>query len=225
MYITEKEFDMHSDEHRGGRGGGWGRRAEKLAAFAAFAEQLHAGRMGRGARHGHGGDEDGPEGGRWGGFGGPRGGRPLGHGDLRLLLLALIGEKPRHGYDLIKAIEERFAGGYAPSPGAVYPTLTMLEEQDMIRTEPAEGSKKLFAITPDGEAFLKANNAEVQGIFARIDLAATAFARHSAPDEVREAWKTLKQAMNMRRAPWTDEEVARIRTILSKAAQDIVGKG
>jgi DNA-binding PadR family transcriptional regulator len=224
MIITEKEFDMHSHGHRGW--GRHGRHAEKFAAFAAFAEQLHAGRMGGRGRHGHGGDEDGPEGfGRWGGFGGPRGGRPLGHGDLRLLLLALIGEKPRHGYDLIKAIEERFAGGYAPSPGAVYPTLTMLEEQDMIRAEASDGSKKLFAITPDGEAFLKANDAEVQGIFARIDLAATAFARHSAPDEVHEAWKTLKQAMNMRRTPWTDEEVARIRTILAKAAQDIVGKG
>ncbi|MEP7210816.1 MAG: PadR family transcriptional regulator, partial [Alphaproteobacteria bacterium] len=176
-------------------------------------------------RHGHGEEEGGPESfGRWGGFGGPRGGRPLGHGDLRLLLLALIAEKPRHGYDLIKAIEERFAGGYAPSPGAVYPTLTMLEEQDLIRAEASEGSKKLFAITPEGEAFLKANDAEVQGIFARIDLAATAFARHSAPDEVREAWKTLRQAMNMRRTPWTEEEVARIRTILAKAAQDIVGK-
>jgi DNA-binding PadR family transcriptional regulator len=198
------------------------------AAFAEFAGQIHAAGMGRGGfrgRHGHGEEDSGPEGfGRWGGFGGPRGGRPLGHGDLRLLLLALIGEKPRHGYDLIKAIEERFAGGYAPSPGAVYPTLTMLEEQDLIRAEASEGSKKLFAITPEGEAFLKANDAEVQGIFARIDLAATAFARHSAPDEVREAWKTLKQAMNMRRTPWTEEEVARIRTILAKAAQDIVGK-
>jgi DNA-binding PadR family transcriptional regulator len=227
MDITKEVFDMHSHRHRGW--GRHGRHAEKLAAFAAFAGELHAGRMGRGGRHGRGDDEDGPEGfGRWGGFGGfggPRGGRPLGHGDLRLLLLSLIGEKPRHGYDLIKAIEERFAGGYAPSPGAVYPTLTMLEEQDLIRAEASDGSKKLFAITPDGEAFLKANDAEVQGIFARIDLAATAFARHSAPDEVREAWKTLKQAMNMRRMPWTDEETARIRTILARAAQEIVGKG
>jgi DNA-binding PadR family transcriptional regulator len=225
MSITEKEFDMHSHGHSWGHR--HGRRHEMHAAFAAFAEQLHAGRMGhRGGRHGHGEEEGGSEGfGRWGGFGGPRGGRPLGHGDLRLLLLALIGEKPSHGYDLIKAIEERFGGGYAPSPGAVYPTLTMLEEQDLIRAEASDGSKKRFAITPDGEAFLKANDAEVQGIFARIDLAAAAFARHTAPEDVREAWKTLRQAMNLGRTPWTKEEAARICTILAKAAQDIVGKG
>lgn len=220
---------MHSHGHRGDRGGprGWGRHGrhvEKFAAFAAFAEELHAGRMGHRGRHGRNEDEEGSSGhGRWGGFGGPRGGRPLGHGDLRLLLLALIGETPRHGYDLIKAVEECFAGGYAPSPGAVYPTLTLLEEQDLIRAEASEGTKRIFTITPEGEAFLKANDAEVQGILARIALAATAFARHTAPDEVREAWKTLKQAMNMRRAPWTDDEVARIRAILSRAAQDIVG--
>ena len=126
---------------------------------------------------------------------------------------------------VVKAIEERFGGGYAPSPGAVYPTLTLLEEQDLIQAEASEGSKKLFAITPEGKTFLKTNDAQVQGIFARIDLAAAAFARHSAPEDVREAWKTLRQAMNLGRTPWTKEEAARICTILAKAAQDIVGKG
>ena len=231
MSLTEREFDMHSHGHWGRgdgheQGRGHGRRRESHAAWAAFAEQMHAGRMGHRGRHGHGEEEGVPEGfGRWGGFGGPRGGRPLGHGDLRLLLLALIGEKPRHGYDLIKAIEERFGGGYAPSPGAVYPTLTMLEEQDLIRAEASDGSKKLFAITSEGETFLKTNEAEVQGIFARIDLAAAAFARHTAPEDVREAWKTLRQAMNLGRTPWTKEEAARICAILAKAARDVVAKG
>ena len=82
--------------------------------------------MGRGRGRGRGfGDNEG-EGG-WGGMGGRfRGGRVFGHGDLKLILLALIAEQPRHGYELIRTIEEMFDGAYAPSPGAVYPTLTLL---------------------------------------------------------------------------------------------------
>lgn len=161
----------------------------------------------------------------FGRFGGPRGGRMLGHGDLRLLLLALIGEKSRHGYDLIRAVEEKFGGAYAPSPGAVYPTLQMLEEQDFIRAEASEGSKKLFSITPEGEACLKENAAAVEGILARIDLTAAAFASHATPDSVREAVKTLKQALHMRRGPWSAEETERVRTLIEKTARDIVGAG
>src|ERR1700754_5178927 len=152
--------------HSGHWGGGRGRMFRE--AMAAHAEHLAAGRgghHGRRGRHGHDDDGDGPEGfGR--GFGPRGGGRLLGHGDLRLLLLALIGEKPRHGYDLIRAVEERFAGAYAPSPGAVYPTLTMLEEQDFIRAEAAEGTKKRYAITPEGAAFLADNRDAVDGIMA-----------------------------------------------------------
>jgi DNA-binding PadR family transcriptional regulator len=167
-------------------------------------------------------DEGGYAGGRGGGgWGRGGGGRLLGHGDLRLLLLALIAEKPRHGYDLIRAIEEKFAGAYSPSPGAIYPLLTMLEEQDLVRST-AEGAKKLYAVTPDGEAWLKENDAAVQGILTRIELAASHYSSRVAPDSVWEAWKTLKQAMNMPRAQWTVEESERIRAILEKAARDIV---
>lgn len=181
-----------------------------------FAPGRRGGRMG-----GFGNDERGFGG--FGRFGGPGGGRMLGHGDLRLLLLALIGEKPRHGYDLIRAVEEKFGGAYAPSPGAVYPTLQMLEEQDYIRAEASEGSKKLFAITAEGTTFLKDNAAAVEGILARIGLAAAAFASHATPDSVREAVKTLKQALHMRRGPWTEAETARVRTLIEKAAREIVG--
>ena len=200
---------------------------DRSEMFAAFAEKLAMARGHRGGGRGWrggGGDEDGSEGfGR--GFGGRGGGgRLLGHGDLRLLLLALIGEKPSHGYDLIRAVEERFAGAYAPSPGAVYPTLTMLEEQDYISAKATEGSKRLYAITEAGKAFLQENTAQVEGILARINLAAAAFSRHMAPDEVREAWKTLRQAMNMKRTPWTKQETERVVAILDKAARDIFGK-
>lgn len=200
------------------------------AAWREHAEQIWAARHGHGGGgHGFGrgpgrGDDDAEEGGFGHGRGGwGRGGRGrmLGHGDLRLLLLAMIGEKPRHGYDLIRAIEEKFAGAYAPSPGAVYPLLTMLEEQDLIRSTP-EGTKKLYTITPEGEAHLKENDAAVQGILARVDLAASAYSSQSAPEEVWEAWKTLKQAMNMPRGPWSKAEMDRIRTILLQAAREIV---
>ena len=210
----------HHSRH--GHWGGHHGQDHRSEAFAAFAEKFAIGRGHRGGfgRRGGGGDEDGAE-----GFGRGFGGRGLlGHGDLRLLLLALIGEKPSHGYDLIRAVEERFAGAYAPSPGAVYPTLTMLEEQDLIGAEASEGSKRLYAITEAGKAFLQENAAQVEGILARINLAAAAFSRHMAPDEVHEAWKTLRQAMNMKRTPWTKEETDRVVAILGKAARDIFGK-
>ncbi|MDP3492330.1 MAG: PadR family transcriptional regulator [Hyphomonadaceae bacterium] len=214
----------HHSRH--GHWGGHHGHDHRSEAWAAFAEKFAGGRGHRGGfgRRGGGGDEEGSEGfGR--GFGGRGGGgRLLGHGDLRLLLLALIGEKPSHGYDLIRAVEERFAGAYAPSPGAVYPTLTMLEEQDLVSAEATQGSKRLYTITDAGKAFLTENAAQVEGILARINLAAAAFSRHMAPDEVHEAWKTLRQAMNMKRTPWTKEETDRVVAILDKAARDIFGK-
>ena len=157
-----------------------------------------------------------------GGFGG-RGARMFGHGDLRLVLLALIAEKPRHGYDLIRAIEEKFGGAYAPSPGAVYPTLTLLVEQDHLQSEEVGGGKKLYTITPEGLAFLAQNKDAVDGVKARMDLAAQAFNNHSTPEKVREAFHTLRHSLHMRSGPWSEEEATRIRTILEKAARDIVG--
>jgi DNA-binding PadR family transcriptional regulator len=190
--------------------------------FAEHIAALQAARRGGPDDEGEGGPM-GP-GGFWGRGGGHRGwgrGRALGHGDLRPVVLALIGEKPRHGYDLIRAIEEKFAGAYSPSPGAVYPLLTMLEEEGLIESRP-EGAKKLFTLTADGEQWLKDNDAAVQGILTRIEMAASHYSSHTAPETVWEAWKTLKQAMNMPRAPWTDEEADRIRSILEAAARDIV---
>jgi DNA-binding PadR family transcriptional regulator len=191
------------------------------SAWRAFAKAMMAARGGRRGGGGGGDEDEGGYGGGRGGGWGRGGGRLLGHGDLRLLLLALIAEKPRHGYDLIRAIEGKFAGAYSPSPGAIYPLLTMLEEQDLIRST-AEGAKKLYAVTPDGEAWLKENDAAVQGVLTRIELVASHYSSRVAPDSVWEAWKTLKQAMNMPRAPWTDAEAERIRAILEKAAHDIV---
>jgi DNA-binding PadR family transcriptional regulator len=124
----------------------------------------------RGMRGGHRGrHEHGHRGGGRDGRG--RLGRFLAHGDLRFLLLKLISEKPSHGYELIKEIEDRVAGAYTPSPGVIYPTLTLLEELGWVRVAESEGNRKLFEITPDGLLALDANKTTVEDIFARMDKA------------------------------------------------------
>src|ERR1700733_13478521 len=145
----------HCDSHGDSHGGKWG-----------------AGRH-RHRRHGGFGF-----GGRHGGFGGGRGGdmgsedmmrarRMLAQGDLRLIALALIAQAPRHGYEIIKLLEEKTADWYSPSPGIVYPTLTYLEEAGYV-TAAAEGSKKLYTITDEGRAYLAANRELVDVVLARL---------------------------------------------------------
>ncbi len=115
-------FHRFMHRHHGGDCGGW----REAGGFDREAYDFH-GRRGRHGGFGQHGDF-----GDWGDMqGGARrgGGRLLGHGDLKLLLLALIEQQPRHGYELIRTIEEMFLGQYSPSPGAIYPTLTMLEER------------------------------------------------------------------------------------------------
>lgn len=111
--------------------------------------------------------------GRGGGDGGGmrhgRSGRMFQHGDLRLLILALIAEAPRHGYEIIREIEARLGGAYAPSPGVVYPTLTMLEELGLVTAQATEGNKRQYTVTEAGTAHLADNQATVDAIFARIE--------------------------------------------------------
>jgi DNA-binding PadR family transcriptional regulator len=138
-------------------------------------------------------------------------GRVFDHGDLRFVLLQLISERPRYGYELIKAIEEQLAGIYSPSPGVVYPTLTLLEEQGYLRPETAEGSRKLYAITEEGSAFLAANEELVKAIFDRMAEMSRAVGGDPAP-EIARAMRNLEMALSIRlgRGPL---EAAQIRTI------------
>lgn len=133
----------------------------------------HEGKWAAGRRHWrHGGGS----GGRHGGFGGRfgeggedlmRARRMLAQGDLRLVALALIAEAPRHGYEIIKLLEEKTADWYSPSPGIVYPTLTYLEEAGYV-TASTEGSKKLYTITEDGRAYLDSNRDLVDVVLDRL---------------------------------------------------------
>jgi len=101
--------------------------------------------------------------------GGPfRGGRFFGHGDLKLVILSLLEEKPRHGYDIIKAIEEKSGGMYQPSAGTVYPTLTLLEEMGFARATPDESGKRVYEITEAGRQHLADNRTTVDDIFSRV---------------------------------------------------------
>jgi DNA-binding PadR family transcriptional regulator len=181
----------------------------------------HAMHEGRGC-HGRGfdGHHAGPRGGRfgrgegpkgWGEDGGPGFGRGGGRrrmfdgGELRLVLLKLIADKPRHGYDLIRAIEERTGGAYAPSPGIVYPTLTMLSEMGLIEEQLAEGARKQFAITPEGTAHLAEHEAEVVAMLARLD-ALGAMRERTDAVPIRRALHNLRSVLQSRLGDGLDKE-------------------
>jgi DNA-binding PadR family transcriptional regulator len=129
--------------------------------------------------------------------GGGRRRRMFDGGELRLVLLKLIAEQERHGYDLIRAIEERTGGAYAPSPGVVYPTLTLLDDMGLIEAQQAEGSKKLFGITEAGTTHLAERAEEVAAIFARLDAVGAERNRGDARP-VRRAMGNLRQVLQDR---------------------------
>jgi DNA-binding PadR family transcriptional regulator len=178
--------------------------------FGGEAHEFH-GRRGRHGPFGH--HHDGDVFNDWDGL--------QGHGDLKLLLLALIEQQPRHGYELIRTIEEMFHGHYSPSPGAVYPTLTMLEEMGHASVENEQGGRKLYAITDEGRAFLNANRAAVDAMTERNRHSARLIAKLSLPMSVRKAMHALKHAVLMRGADWNKAEAQRVATILERAAAEI----
>lgn len=148
-----------------------------------------------GRRHGGGGPfgkhRGGPFGGPFGGgpFGG-RGRRMFDPGALRLVVLGLIAEEPRSGYDIIKALEAKFQGAYSPSPGAIYPMLQMLEEADLVVSEP-QGAKKLFSITDQGRAFLAENQAELDRLNEQLAETSERVSGAAIGDEARDLMREL----------------------------------
>ena len=158
----------------------------------------------------------------FGGFGGGDRERLFDSGELRLVILALLAEKPSYGYELIKAIEERLSGGYAPSPGVVYPTLTLLEEEGFATVSSSEGNKKLYTVTEPGQQYLKTNQATVKAIFGRIEQAGKAFGRGRSPQIMR-ALMNLKFALKMRagQGNLTAEQTSKIDEAIDAAARVI----
>lgn len=143
-------------------------------------------------------------------------------GELRLVLLRLIADQPRHGYDLIREIEELTHGAYAPSPGIVYPTLTLLEEMDLIAERPGEGAKKQFAATAEGEAHLAENAQQVAALMARLAELGELRARGDSTS-VRRAMGNLRQVLMHRLAAGNlpDETLHKIVALIDETAQKV----
>lgn len=164
----------------------------------------------------------------WNGLGGGGrrgGGRMFGHGDLKLLLLALIEQEPRHGYELIRIIEDMFHGQYSPSPGTVYPTLTMLEEMGHIEVQSEESGRKRYAITDTGRTFLDENREAVEAVTERTERKARFAAKLATPVAIRNAVHALKHALAMRISKWDKAEAERVVAILERAAREIASGG
>jgi DNA-binding PadR family transcriptional regulator len=178
-----------------------------------------------------------------------RAARMIASGDLQLIILALLSEKPRHGYEIIKAIEEHSSGIYTPSPGVVYPALTYLEEMGYASAEP-EGTKKLYRITETGTEHLKKNHenvdemldqlarfgrkmAHIRKEYAERTEEAEDFAS-DASREIKGEWRKAKvefrglrdelKAALYEKLDATEEERKRIGEILRRAMQEIRGK-
>jgi len=165
----------------------------------------------------------------WGPGGGPRGrgwraraGRVFEQGDLKYVILRLLAEKPRHGYEIIKELEERLSGAYAPSPGTVYPTLTMLEDLGYARAMPEEGGRKIYEITDEGRKHLEEHSATVDDIFERIAKFVEGF--FDAPmADLKRSMASLGRATFYvaSRSPNDRERIGRISEILKRAAAEI----
>ena len=194
------------------RRGGAGRRGDERFRAAGGSD----GRRGQGGGHGgHGGH---------GRHGHGRGGRYFGRGDLRLVLLSLIAEQPRHGYDLIRAIAESTGGVYRPSPGAIYPTLALLEDLGHVRTTVDANGRRQHEITAEGRAFLDAHPTSLAGVQSRIP-------GRRPPEtaaqlrEIRAAMDRLKRALRstLAEGPVDAPKLAGILATLEQAARDVAG--
>ena len=153
---------------------------------------------------------------------GGRSGRFFAHGDLRLVILHLIAEKPRHGYEIIKAIEEQAGGAYTPSPGVIYPTLTLLEELGHVTVSSSDGAKKLHTITPEGRSYLEAYRPAVDALLARMDEASRAHGSGPAP-QILGAMENLKFALRLRlaRGQLTEEQINAVAAVIDNAATGV----
>ena len=160
--------------------------------------------------------------------GGPEG-RGFGHsrerlfdaGDIKLVILKLLSEQPSYGYQIMKTMKERLAGGYIPSAGVIYPTLTMLAEEGLA-VESLDGAKRVYSITPQGAEFLEANKERIGELFARLDEAGEGFRRGRSP-EVMKAFINLRNAVVARttRETITPERIRKIAEAINNAAKAI----
>jgi DNA-binding PadR family transcriptional regulator len=196
---TMKEGNLRH-QHGGGRG--------RHALTSELPDEPRADGDRRGRRHGD----------RFG----RRHGRPFDYGELRLLALAMIREEPRHGYELIKTIEDRMGGSYSPSPGVIYPTLSWLEDMGYATVEAEQGGRKRYRVTAEGESFLAANK---DGLAALLDrMGQPGGGRfEGVPSPILRGMENLKLALRLRlrNGPLADPAVAAIADALDAAARAV----
>jgi len=209
---------------------GWGRR---FAGRGGPDDEAHEGH-----EHGPGGREHGGFGHGFGGRGPERGfggrgrgefdrgfgegrGRLFDAGDVRLVILRLLSDQPSYGYQLIKTMEQSLSGGYTPSAGVIYPTLTLLEEEGLA-TSTAENNKKVYSLTAEGFAYLEANKLQIGELFERLEKAGRSFERGRSP-EIMKAFLNLKGAVVARvsRESVKPEHIKKITEAINAAAKAI----
>ena len=225
---------------RGFRGGMFGGGFQRAEAYILHLSDRDGSRGGHDGSH-HDGRRDFMRGFKGGMFGGGfRTGRKFDAGDLQLIILALLSEQPRHGYELIKVLEEKSGGFYVPSPGVIYPALTYLEETGLAEVE-VSGTKKLYRITESGQMRVDENRALIEVTLAKLNHIGERMAHvkkafggeggdmDDAEDgpfgrdahEVRTAMHLLRSAIRMK-FPLSKSEGTRITAILEQAAAEIL---
>jgi DNA-binding PadR family transcriptional regulator len=163
----------------------------------------------------------------FGGWGGPKGGRGrrrrqmFESGEVKFIILRLLKDKPMHGYEVMKALEEKMAGTYSPSPGTVYPTLQLLEDEGFVRVEEVDG-KKVYHITPEGEAYLTENRDLIDEIVERVKETVRDVAGGAMGDLHRTFGRLAKTTFGTawRRGP-DDPALAKVAEILKQATKDV----
>jgi len=141
---------------------------------------------------------------------------------LRLVLLKLIADQPRHGYELMRAIEDLTGGAYVPSAGVVYPTLTLLQDMGHIEEAASDGARKAFAVTAEGSEHLASRKEEVEALFAR--LAALADTRERTDGgPIRRAMQNLKMVLmnKLERESVKSETIHEVAALIDEAAKKI----
>jgi DNA-binding PadR family transcriptional regulator len=173
-------------------------------------------------RHGEGDREFGGRG--FGGreWGGRFRGRVFETGDLRFVILRLIAEKPSYGYEIIKQIEERLGGSYAPSPGVVYPTLTLLEELGYVTVSVGDGTKKLHTVTDEGKTALETNRPAIDALFERMEQAGAAFGKGRVPQIMR-AVENFRMALRLKTSQGSlnEDQIRKIVEAIDTAVKQI----
>jgi DNA-binding PadR family transcriptional regulator len=154
------------------------------------------------------------------GFGGGRE-RLFDAGDIKLVILKLLSEQPSYGYQLIKTMEERLSGGYTPSAGIIYPTLTLLEEEGLASAS-SENNKKVYSVTPEGAQYLESHRERIEQLFERLEETGRGFERGRSP-EIMKSFMNLRGSVMARlsRTSVTPEQIRRIKEAIDAAATAI----